>query len=326
MTRRLLSLTIILISLTVISLLIILGSKDEPERDTGPTPAELRPSYQEIYLDLVARAYQADPSLDLDRVLGPGWADETLENSLQAILDKTPSADSEAIARLRNLATALDVRLTTREGRIIVESDDSSPKRIIVILSVGILGLILLGIVAVFAVKSLGRPYTLPAHFSRSPYRVEPTTWQGEAQMPLIQFASAYAFGDDYYDPAFSIDTPESGYLGECGIGILETVGQGKPKRVTAFEVWVFDINDAHTVSQILTSDYAYGNQALKTKLSRKGSIVLARPGQRLKLETGTLRVRARLAEIIYGQAPNLPEKSFFETLKVEVSVWSKRG
>jgi hypothetical protein len=42
--------------------------------------------------------------------------------------------------------------------------------------------------------------------------------------------------GDDLFDDSFSIDSPSGKFLGECGVGISETIGVGDPKKVTAFE------------------------------------------------------------------------------------------
>jgi hypothetical protein len=75
---------------------------------------------------------------------------------------------------------------------------------------------------------------------------VEKTAWPGETRAPLTQFATTYAYGDDRYDMSSSIETAGGDFLGECGVGISETVGTGAPEKVTALEVWVFDKNDAH--------------------------------------------------------------------------------
>ena len=61
---------------------------------------------------------------------------------------------------------------------------------------------------------------------------------------PVVQFMTTYMLGDDLYDDSFSIDAPTGEFLGECGVGISETIGVGDPKKVTAFEVWLFDKND----------------------------------------------------------------------------------
>ncbi|NLF51019.1 MAG: hypothetical protein GX577_07765, partial [Leptolinea sp.] len=47
---------------------------------------------------------------------------------------------------------------------------------------------------------------------------------------PVVQFMTTYMLGDDLYDDSFSIDAPTGEFLGECGVGISETIGVGDPK------------------------------------------------------------------------------------------------
>jgi hypothetical protein len=44
--------------------------------------------------------------------------------------------------------------------------------------------------------------------------------------------------GDDLYDDSFSVDSPSGDFLGECGVGISETIGVGDPKSL-GLEVWL---------------------------------------------------------------------------------------
>ncbi|MCE1255772.1 MAG: hypothetical protein LWX83_19755, partial [Anaerolineae bacterium] len=78
---------------------------------------------------------------------------------------------------------------------------------------------------------------------------------QGE---PIAQFMTTYTLGDDLYDDSFSIDSPNGEFLGECGVGVSDTIGVGDPKKVSAFEVWLFDKNDIQTVTKVLMSEHAY--------------------------------------------------------------------
>ncbi len=87
---------------------------------------------------------------------------------------------------------------------------------------------------------------------------------------------TTYDLGHDTYDESFSIETPMGEFLGECGVGISETLGAGEPAKVTAFEVWLFDKSDIRTVTKVLMSPYAYNDSALRTRLAPKGDPVLA--------------------------------------------------
>jgi hypothetical protein len=106
--------------------------------------------------------------------------------------------------------------------------------------------------------------------------------------------------------------------LGECGVGISETIGVGDPDKVTAFEVWLFDKNDIRTVTKVLMSEHAFNDQELRARLATKGEPVLAQPDQVITLETLTLRIDAMVTETMYGTG-ELPANSFFDRLTIEL-------
>jgi hypothetical protein len=140
---------------------------------------------------------------------------------------------------------------------------------------------------------------------------------------PVAQFMTTYMAGDDLYDDSFSIDSPSGEFLGECGVGISETIGVGDPKKVTAFEVWLFDKNDIQTVTKVLMSEHAFNDATIHQKLESKGEPVLTEPGKRILLETATLQLEARVVDMNYGQGA-LPPCSFFDRLTLELAVWPK--
>ncbi len=139
----------------------------------------------------------------------------------------------------------------------------------------------------------------------------------------MVQFMATYKLGDDLFDDSFSIDSPAGEFLGECGVGISETIGVGEPKKVTAFEVWLFDKNDIQTVTKVLMSAHAFLDEATRQRLESKGDPVLAEPGSEIVLETQTLRLVARVVDMAYGDGA-LPEQSFLERLLLELAVWPK--
>jgi hypothetical protein len=140
---------------------------------------------------------------------------------------------------------------------------------------------------------------------------------------PVSQFMTTYVGGDDLYDDSFSVETQTGEFLGECGVGISETIGVGDPKKVTAFEVWLFDKNDIQTVTKVLMSANAYNDQALRARLASKGEAVLVEPGKHILMETATLQLQARVVDMSYGQGA-LPNSSFFERLTLELAIWPK--
>ncbi len=93
-------------------------------------------------------------------------------------------------------------------------------------------------------------------------------------QAPMAQFMASYKAGDDLFDDSFSIDSPSGEFLGECGVGISETIGIGVPKKVTAFEVWLFDKNDIQTVTKVLMSAHAFNDPTIRQKAGSQGRTV----------------------------------------------------
>ncbi|BCY19148.1 hypothetical protein hrd7_29970 [Leptolinea sp. HRD-7] len=140
---------------------------------------------------------------------------------------------------------------------------------------------------------------------------------------PVVQFMTTYMLGDDLYDDSFSIDAPTGEFLGECGVGISETIGVGDPKKVTAFEVWLFDKNDIQTVTKVLMSNHAFNDPNIRQRLLAKGEPQLVEPGKRILLETASLQMEARIVDASYGGGA-MPTNSYFDRLTLELAVWPK--
>jgi hypothetical protein len=192
-----------------------------------------------------------------------------------------------------------------------------------------LLGLVIVAaVIVVFIMRSRqsggGSPPT-PAMQAQEAVRqaawTDYTTSGGEP--PIAQFMASYKIGDDLFDDSFSIDSATGEFLGECGVGISETVGVGDPKKVSAFEVWLFDKNDIQTVTKVMMSASAYNDNATRQRLEAKGEPVLAAPGNEAVLETQTLQLIARVVEMNYGEGA-LPPESFFDQFMLELAVWPK--
>ncbi|MGD8865196.1 MAG: hypothetical protein PVI81_06370 [Anaerolineales bacterium] len=154
---------------------------------------------------------------------------------------------------------------------------------------------------------------------------VEPYEEPAEVvEQPLATFRTTYTLGDDLYDDSFSIESPATGdFLGECGVGITHAMSVGEPKKVSAFEVWLFDKNDIQTVTKILLSKYAYSDEDTRGTLAAKGDMILAESGETVVLETASLQVEARIVDLSYGEGA-LPSESFFDRLTIELKARSK--
>lgn len=152
---------------------------------------------------------------------------------------------------------------------------------------------------------------------------VEKIATSGEA--PITQFMATYNLGDDLYDDSFAIDSPTGVFLGECGVGISETIGVGDPKKVTAFEIWLFDKNDIQTVTKVFMSDNAFNDVEISQRLAAKGEPVLVERGKTVLLDTATLQLEARVVDMNYAQGA-LPANSYFERMILELSIYPKPG
>jgi len=134
----------------------------------------------------------------------------------------------------------------------------------------------------------------------------------------LGPFVATYNLGDIDFDMSFGIESAAGDFLGECGLGMAETIGGGDVQRVTAFEVWLFDKTDIRTVSVVLASAHAHADAALRTKLASRGEIVLAQPGASFVVKTSSLKLEGKILDMAYGSG-DVPAQSYFTTFSVEL-------
>lgn len=158
-----------------------------------------------------------------------------------------------------------------------------------------------------------------PAPAAAAP-TVTPTPPASATAGPAARFAALYRQGDVDYDENFMIEGRSgSGYRGECGMGIAETLDNDMAKP-TAMDVWLFDKGDVRTMTTVLLSDFAYGNANLRQRLRDKGDVILAAPGQVFRITHKTLELEGRIADLAYAEGSG-PAKSVFKTLRVELTV-----
>lgn len=168
--------------------------------------------------------------------------------------------------------------------------------------------------------RSAGLPSAPPSTLTDYDDAESAASPESGSVVPIASYRTTYEIGRDAYDDSFSIENAGSEFLGECGVGISESLGSETPKRVTALEVWLFDKNDIRTITKVVMSDHAFFDEAIKAKLAPKGEPILARPDEVVVLETATLIINARITELIYGDE----RQSFFERFAVELSAWAK--
>jgi len=326
----------------------VLGWMVAPVQWVNADPSDLRVSAQEAYVVMAADSFALNDNIQLAKERLGSFDRVELSAMIGRLREAAPDAESRE--RLDRLAEAVQVSPTTVEKPPVEtkkpseQSSSGTSLRLIGLLAL----LILLGWGGYVAFQKLrekdvavGRGFmrgapTLKDRITRTstdetPTEATPTLpFRRETAKPPVdslgQFATAYKLGDDGYDTSFTIELPAGEFLGECGVGISEILDEGPPQKVTAFELWLFDKNDIHTVTKVLMSEHAYNDPDLMTKLKPKGDIVIAQPGELLILETATLRVQAQIAEMDYGWEESLPPRSYFEHLVVEMTPMPKES
>jgi len=288
-----------------------------PVQWTNATPGHLRADFQDYYIASVANQFvktqdleQAKALLGMDIKENPWIADKTFKTSFE----RAAQSQAEAAPAIQLLQYALEADMAAQPPA------RSGPSPIILV----ILVLFVIAVLAFLVVRLLGKGKTA-APVKEEVVVEAPVTEVGapvELGEELLAFNRTYVLGDDYFDPSVSIERgPE--FLGECGISLGETIGVGDPKKVTAFEVWLFDKADFPTVTAVLASEYAAQDETLRAKLSARGPMMVVQAGAQVKLETANLYLVAQVREAEYAQG-NLPPNSFFGKLSLDVKVWTK--
>jgi hypothetical protein len=295
-----------------------------PVEWTNATPASLRSDFQEEYILLVAEDYIE--SADLEKARGRLGVDLWEEKELAGALEQVEQArDGREALAVRKLASDLGTTAALEDE---AEGVGARLRPVMLVCGIGLLVVAFVGgSLYLYSRLIERREAAAETGFRPRPAVTEEmapfeqVTWEG--QPPNAQFVTTYVLGDDHYDPSFSIELESGEFMGECGVGISETIGAGAPDRVTALEAWLFDKNDIRTVTKVLMSRYAFNDEALRTKLAPKGEPILLKEGEDVILETKMLRLRVRVVEVLYGK-DDLPSDSFFERLTLELAAWVK--
>jgi hypothetical protein len=257
-----------------------------------------------------------------------GWDVEVVRQTTSQVADQYLKEGTQAKAQAVTVfagdlgATGVAVPTGAVPSTVGPEASVSSLSNVGLLLrACGVLLLLIVLVLAVLILRSRGR----------GPRR-RPAAREAEAEMrplppsgpqPLLQKTSSYKLGMDNFDESFAIETKDDEWLGECGMGISESVGNGTPRHVVAFEVWLFDKINTRTVTKVLMSDFVNtDDETLRNKLATRGEPVLATPGQTFTLDTPSLTVEARVVEMEYGEGT--PAFGYFENLKVSLTVYRK--
>jgi hypothetical protein len=322
--------------------LMVLGWLIWPVQWSNAKPSSLSTQYQQAYLNASANSLYAGMSIqDVSTNLGEGWTLDYVNKQLDQMITENYAGNK---ANLTNLKTGLNQLGSVGPAGAPVNQPGLSPA---VAAGLALVVLILLIMGGIFIFRRLrseapsktavttttttvpgqvvveGGEVVVPAvsRAAAGARAVEKTAWPDEARAPLSQFATTYALGDDRYDMSKSIEAPNGDFLGECGVGISETIGGGVPEKATALEVWLFDKNDVRTITKVLMSEYAYNDAAIRNKMAPKGDAVAIKKGDVVELKTQTLKIGARVIDLVYGSGT--PANSYFQQVTLELATWS---
>ena len=320
-------------SLGMIIGLIVLGWWLIPVNWTDASAAQLRTDLQTDYLRMAIDSYSqnGDQSLAGQRIteLGDGAA-----VSLSEIAAAPGDQSGESIQYFQSQLGIEPITETNNVEQDLIASNNvdeegglfGTQSLLLTMCSItGILGLALGGLY-LFRRKQSGsgkRSAALKAQDITKGAQSSVIEALGDSP-PISQWMTTYLMGDDLFDDSFSIDSSNGEFLGECGVGIAETIGVGDPKRVSAFELWLFDKNDIQTVTKVLMSNHIFSEDSSRERLAAKGEPILASSGTEVVLETETLQLVVRVVDMEYGGGP-MPEESYFDRVTLELAVWSKQ-
>ncbi len=333
--------------------LVVLGWGLFPVEWTDATPGQLSPQYQQGYVKMVSELYAFTGNAEMVQQALGGWAgdvsgDEVACSMAATATDPSEQARLEAVAGVVNgVGCSGGAALPPVEGgemdsEVGGAAGGDEGGGLPSWLFPALLLLMLLGLVVAAILWILNQRNKKSA----PPVSVEPVYYDDDADVnrippaaaaavavqddegvttvPIARFHTTYTFGNDAYDDSFSIENANGEFLGECGVGIAETIGGDVPKKVTALEIWLFDKRDIRTITKVAMSDHAFFDDALKAKLAPKGEPVLAREGETIVLETASLIINAEITEMQYGSDRDQPPQSYFDRITVALSAWAK--
>jgi hypothetical protein len=315
---------------------LVLGWGIWPVTYTDTDPSSLRDDFKQDYarmaVDSFAKTNDTQLAIQRFKALGPNAA--TILSEIKAGGANAQQVDLFAYAVSAAVPTTGATPVPGQVGTqppaatgTATPSTETGSNSLTLLLVLCLVLVIIGGALAYLLIFRGKRPTGLPNPFKQAQEiskSAERTDFQAQGvETPIAQFMTTYKLGVDLYDDSFSIDSPTGEFLGECGVGISDTVGVGDPKKVTAFEVWLFDKNDIQTVTKVLMSEYAFKDPTILQRLASKGEPLMIEPGKQVLLETATLQLEARIVDMNYGTGA-LPANSFFDRLTLELAVWPK--
>jgi hypothetical protein len=328
---------------------IVLGWWLFPVQWSGAMVQDLQPADQKMIVATAAEAYALtqDSGKAVERLQMLGSQQQVALLAAQVVQDATNSGDLVTADRVTQMANGVGLVLPapTSPGEAAPPAPSEPAQASGSSLLPTLLGLVLLGGGIVLAAwLLLRRRPTQTAAVAPAAGTAEPSvkstafaTSAATSERPLStvagpgvetavtqEYSASFHQGDEEYDQSFDIEGSDGSYWGECGLTMSELI-DGDPNRVTALEVWLFDKSDIRTVTKVLMSDFAYGNQALRDKLSSKGDAVLLSPDMGFVLDAQTLRLIGKVVALEYDDSA-APPRSTLRRLAVQLKVIRQPG
>lgn len=256
------------------------------------------------------------------------WSEETIKEVVANLSDKYQSDPARAQAISSFSAQLLDgqVPVAAEESEVpeisAEEPAESIPPPVAGLADVPWISVLLCCLALVLA--SLIGFFLFNRFRGTKEVKKEEPVWTGEGRPPLKQWSGEYTFGQDNYDEFFTIETEDGDFLGESGIGIMDSIPGTSPKQVLSFDVGLFDKTDITTLSRVVMSEYAYNDETLRAKVDAnpQAQAILAEPGKKFSFETSAMRVDAEIEDVEYGD----DEKKYFTRLESNLKIFLKEG
>lgn len=312
-----------------------------PVQWVDAAPSDLEMDYQRDYLCMTIDSFIRNQDVNLIQTRWSGLgenAQDLLDSLTPTVCRFSSSTEIDAFSEVMSLPVDAEQEedvIESAEAPMLLPVEEEEPTNRISLLPLAILVLLTMIVGAVFIYLLIkrargGSPSTpkvrkvhIPGMGNHDGMEDAKSAPASINDPPLCQFMTTYRQGDDLYDDSFSIDSINGEFLGECGVGVAETIGVGDPKKVTALEVWLFDKNDIQTVTKVLMSKHAFNDAAIRQRLLSKGDPMEIEPGSRFVMETDSLQLEAKVIDLVYARGP-LPENSYFSRVSLEISAWSK--
>jgi hypothetical protein len=324
----------------------VLGWGLAPVQWSNAQLQDLRPEDQQMFVATQAEAFAQtqDSRKAIERLQMLGTQQHVAEVAAEVVQQAEAAGDVVSADRVRSLAASLNLALpgaSIPADQTVASLTDDEPQgesNLVTVLGLALLaGGIALAAWLLLRSRS-AEPEEEPVEFMTEPLVAEeqPVFRPGRPATPPVvpapapgpaagrssagqEFSAVFSQGDVAYDQSFDIEGSDGSYWGECGMSMSEMV-QGDPERATALEVWLFDKSDIRTVTKVLMSDYAYGNQALREKLSSRGDAVLLAPDLGFVLDAQTLRLMGKIVELEYDDS-QAPARGTIRKLRVQLRV-----